>query len=296
MISVPTSSAYHFFAYLLEKRDLLRQRDKLSDFDFPSEIIAGGSTSGFPDFVLKTNTSGRFTGGEFIELKETNSYSIASFNSTLPTAAKPVSVLTGPVRRALERSGENPDSLPLRNVFYLIRGRKRTRIANLSKTVLVGGSFFQTVPIDEVLTDAFGQVATDSAKPGADVSAIADNVSVQQRYFAASRRIPGSGFTVRFRVMGDTDPEANLMSTTKYPVIGDNTLTFLDHDSHLPKESQTTEQFEWRSVPPDIRNCPTFELLSIAIDDVAPNLKDATKLSILRHPLNGPFFMAQAQI
>lgn len=296
MIRVPTSSAYHLFAHLLVKRNRFRQRDELANFAFPSEIIAGGSKSGFPDMVLRTNRSGRFSGGEFIELKETNSYSIASFNSTLPTATKSVSVLTRPVRRALESIGENPDALPERDVYYLIRGKIRKPDKDLSKTLLVGGKFFETVPVDEVLTDAFAQVAADSANPGVDVSDIMDKLSVQQRYFSATRRVTDSGFTVRFRVMGDVDPDANLLTENKYPMIGDNTLTFLAHDTQIPADARTTRQFDWQSAPAIIRNCTTYELLNVAIEDVEPSLKNVTRLSVMRHPLNGPFFMAQADI
>ncbi len=291
-----TSSIFHFFARLMDNRGYFGQDNKLGDFVFPREMIAVESSSGFPDFVLKTNPQGRFSGGEFIELKDAKSYQISSFNSTLPTAVKPVSSLSNVITRSLQENGEDLDALPERDVYYLVRGMKRDPRAPLAKTVLVSGAFFQTLPVSHVLTEAFGQVATDSANPDVDVTDLTDKITVEQRNFAASRHVEGSGFSVRFRVMAQADPLTNLFSSDRYPMIGDNTLTFLTHDNGFPTDAATTQQFAWHDAPDQINSCDTFDRLSSAIADVDPSMNADIRVSILRHPLNGPFFMAQVPI
>ncbi|MDR1493537.1 MAG: hypothetical protein LBT05_12565 [Planctomycetaceae bacterium] len=45
----------------------------------------------FSDLVIRLNPSGlQFTGGEIIELKDSKSYSVSSFNSTIPTGQKEI--------------------------------------------------------------------------------------------------------------------------------------------------------------------------------------------------------------
>lgn len=280
----------------MQRRGYFGQDNKLADFGFPREMIAAESSSGFPDFVLKSNANDRFTGGEFIELKDTKSYQIASFNSTLPTAVKPVSSLSNVITQSLKDNGENLDDLPERDVYYLVRGMKRENPSPLSKTVLVSGAFFQTLPASRVLTEAFGQVTTDSAKPDVDVADLTEKITVEQQNFSASRRVQGSGFSVRFRVMAQADPLTNLLLSSRYPMITDNTLTFLVHENGLPSDTQTTHPTTWDEASPIVRSCYAFPRIEQAFEEIEPSLKSVTSLSILRHPLNGPFFMAQAPI
>ncbi len=280
----------------METRGYFGQDNKLADFGFPREMIATESSSGFPDFVLKTNADGEFAGGEFIELKDAKSYQISSFNSTLPTAVKPVSSLSNVIINSLQAMGEDLDALPDRDVYYLVRGMKREMPFPLTKTVLVSGAFFQTLPVSHVLTEAFGQVATDSARADVDVADLTEKLTVEQRNFSASRHVEGSGFSVRFRVMAQADPLTNLFSGDRYPMIGDNTLTFLVHGSGIPSDTMTTPRFAWHDAPDQINSCDAFDRLNAAIDDIDSDLKTVISVSILRHPLNGPFFMAQAPI
>lgn len=191
----------------MERRGYFVQDNKLEDFAFPRNMIAAESRSGFPDFVLKTNPGGPLTGGEFIELKDTKSYQIASFNSTLPSAAKPVSSLTQNLKDQLLEAGEDIDAVPQRDVW----GIKRATSSPLAKTILVGGAFFETVPVNKVLADAFEQVAAASAAGDADASEIARNFDIQQANFAETRRVEGSSISVRFRVMAQVDPRQPLV-------------------------------------------------------------------------------------
>ena len=293
---MPTSSAYHFFARLMERRGYFVQDNKLEDFAFPRDMIVAESRSRFPDLVLKTNQYGPLAGGEFIELKDTKSYRISSFNSTLPSATKPVSLLSNNMKDQLLQVGEDLESVPQRDVYYLIRGMRRTTASPLAKTVFVSGSFFETVPTGEVLTSAFEQVAAASTSEDVDVSEFTQHFDIQQAYFAETRRVEGSSISVRFRVMAEVDARANLLSDREYPMIGDNTLTMLVHEPQLTNPSLASEAYAWDQAPEAIMNCDAYTHLGEALDEIDTSLKAVIRVSVLRHPMNGPFFMAQAPI
>ena len=291
------SSIFHFFAHLMEHRGYFGQDGKLEDFDFPEQLIAArGGRQGFPDLVLKANEAGPFEGGEFIELKETQSLQIASFNSTPPSAIKSIDVLQESVINQLHELGESPYLLPEREVYYLIRGRKRVNPAPISKTVLVSGRFFETIPIDDVLRGAFEQVTKESAEDTESEPQIPDNFVVKQNVFAATRQVEGASVKVRFRVMIEADAQANLLSDRQYPQIGENTLTLLVHDDSLSSQRDFTDASDWNSVPNAIEVSPSFMRLESAYNEINPELKLVTSVFVLQHPKNGPFFAAQASI
>lgn len=293
---MPTSSAFHFFARLLERRGYFVQDNKLEDFAFPRDMIAAESRSGFPDFVLKTNSDEQLTGGEFIELKDAKSYQIASFNSTLPSATKQVSSLAQNLKNQLLEAGEDIESVPQRDVYYLIRGMRRTMSSPLAKTVMVSGSFFETVSTDEVLSNAFYQVATASTPDDVDVSEFTEHFEIRQSSFAETRRVEGSSISVRFRVMAQVDPRANLLNDNRYPMIEANTLTMLVHERRLTDSSLASEVYVWNKAPGAIRECDGYIHLGEALDEIDAALKGVVRVSVLRHPMNGLFFMAQAPI
>ena len=294
--AMPTSSAYHFFARLMERRGYFVQDNKLEDFAFPRAMIAAESRSGFPDFVLKTNLDNPLAGGEFIELKDAKAYQIASFNSTLPSATKQVSSLPKNMQDQLLEAGEDLQSAPQRDVYYLIRGIKRTTSSPLAKTVLVSGSFFETVPANEVLADAFDQVTAASTSGDIDVSEFTRHFDIQQANFAETRRVEGSSISVRFRVMAQVDPRANLLSDRRYPMIEANTLTLLVHDHRLTDPSLARNLYAWDQAPEAIRRCDGYTHLGKALEEIDTTLKAVTVVSVLKHPMNGPFFLAQAPI
>ncbi len=284
-----TSSIYHFFARLMQRRGYFVENNKLEHFEFPDEMIAARSGSGFPDFVLKTNPDEMFSGGEFLELKDAKSHTITPFNSTLPSARKNVAMLDQNVRGQMIEAGEDLEAMPEREVYYLIRGVKRAQPSPLAKTLLVSGAFFETVPSEQVLSDAFEQVTEASIPEHMDAKEIAGYYDVQQKNFAATRQIEGSSISVRFRVMVQVDAGANLMSSRKYPMIGTNTLTLLLHEDGLSQQGT----FDWDDAPATIRECGAYVRLNIALEDVEHDLKRLLRVSVLHHPKNGPFFMAQ---
>ena len=280
----------------MERRGYFGQENKLEDFSFPESIIAVKSDSRFPDFVLRTNQNSSLTGGELIELKDAKSYRISSFNSTIPSATKLVSSLSKHIQNQLIDSGEDLTSFPERNVYYLIRGIKRTTSYPLTKTILVSGAFFETMPIGEVLANAFNQVTEDSTPDHSDDTELTRHFEAQQPHFAATRKVEGASISVRFRVMAEVDPRANLLTEKLYPMIKDNTLTILFHEPALKFTSLYDKMYSWDSAPRDIKQCKGYDYLRQDYDEIDTSLKSFTSVSILGHPMNGPFFMAQASI
>ena len=126
-----TYSIYHFFADLCKKKQEFFSEKKLESFPFDEQMLSCINKGIFPDLAIKLNNDDKqFTGGELIELKESKTYSVASFNSTIPTGEKDIKKLTeggrNAIRTQMEEAGNNILSLPIRQVFYLIRGKRQS--------------------------------------------------------------------------------------------------------------------------------------------------------------------------
>jgi len=138
-------SIYHFFAHLIAHKHTFGAIQKLEEFPFDTSLIAIRSGADFPDIILRLAPVGSgFDGGKLIELKDSKGYTISSFNSTIPTGQKALAPLlagkSNKMRDQLDALGENGHQLPLRDVFYLIRGRKKS---GDMKICLVHGSFLK---------------------------------------------------------------------------------------------------------------------------------------------------------
>ena len=192
--------------------------------------------------------------------------------------------------------GEDLDFLPQRDVFYLIRSIKPSTSSPLAKSILVGGAFFETMPPNEVLAAAFDQVAAASMSGDMEVSELTKRFDVRQANFAGTRQVEGASISVRFRVMTQAAPAANLLSDNQYPMISDNTLTMLVHEPRLTSDTLLSRVYPWEQAPSAIRECAAYVHLAQAYDEIDATLEAVTDASVLRHLLNGPFFMAQAPI
>ena len=128
-------SIYHFFAYLYRNRRWLAGAKKLSDFAFDEELLSYKGAGRFPDLAIRVNSGGAPgdpTGGELVELKDSRSYTVSSFNSTIPSGEKAIGDITGGrsnvVREGMLARGDDIHALPLRDVYYLVRGHKGDNI------------------------------------------------------------------------------------------------------------------------------------------------------------------------
>ena len=127
-------SIYHFFADLCQKKQEFLSEEELENFPFDEQMLSCIGDGKFPDLAIKLNNDdAHFTGGELIELKDSKKgYSVASFNSTIPTGEKDIRKLTegktNTIRTQMEEAGNNILSLPIRQVFYLVRGRRQSNV------------------------------------------------------------------------------------------------------------------------------------------------------------------------
>lgn len=184
-----------------------------------------------------------FTGGELIELKDSDSYTVSSFNSTIPARSKKIEdIITSAnstVKKQMEKAGNEILSLPVRDVYYLIRGRKNEH----SKVCLVYGSFFETISVGNLISSSFSQVLDERLKEGRqeiseDLRQTLISLFSQQQNFSEVRSVEKASVKLRFRIMTEVKSEGNILNTNKYPEIREDTLNFVlpCHDDEQEKD------------------------------------------------------------
>lgn len=269
--------------------------ETLRDVVLPSDIVAAESRGGFPDIVLKINQNdGGPVGGELVELKDAKSMSIPSFNSSIPSASKSVDELSAGLRRRLELQNELDDRLFEREVFYLIRGRDlKSRPAPRTKVILVNGGFFETVPTDQLLIGAFGQVAHDATGKPASLPSEVFKAFQRQEHFARVRHVEGASVKIRFRVMTEAEAETNLLNHRQFPQFPDDTLSMLVPYRSRYDQSMNDRTFSWLTPPDELIDTDEYRNLDAALKSLDTDLGQSVTGFVLRHPLNGPFFVVQ---
>ena len=225
-------SIYHFFADLCQKKQEFLSEKKLESFPFDEQMLSCINKGKFPDLAVKLNNSNeQFTGGELIELKDSKTYSVASFNSTIPTGEKDIEKLTegktNTIRTQMQEAGNNILSLPIRQVFYLIRGRKQLN----AKVCLTHGKFFETVPVSTLISESFAQALEERLDELGESLSVSMREKLlyllsEQQTFSRTRNLDDASVRLRFRIMTEVKAGANILNPNQYPQIGDNTLNF----------------------------------------------------------------------
>lgn len=226
-------SIFHFFKTLVEKRDLFIRISKLEDFPFDTTLLSCINRGKFPDMAIRINPErDLFTGGELLELKDSDSYTVSSFNSTIPTGKKEISKVikakNSIIRKQMEEAGDIPDSLPIRDVYYLIRGRKKENL----KILLVHGSFFETVRVEDLISQSFSQVLEERLQQSGlqvqdELKSLLFSLFSEQENFSRVRTVNRASVKLRFRIMTEVKAEGNILNPKKYPELSDNTLNFV---------------------------------------------------------------------
>jgi len=274
-------SIYHFFAHLLRNKPQLVEVDKLDEFRFDTELLSCKNDKVFPDLAIRINMDNpQFTGGELIELKDSKSYSVSSFNSTIPTGAKDIRAVivseNSKIRRQMESRGDDILSLLERQVFYLIRGKSKGN----TKICLVHGSFFETVRVEELIQTAFSQ-ALEEGIQGTNlqveeaVKEVLLKIFSEQQRFSKVRDVKKASVKLRFRIMTHAKAEGNLLDPKKYPFIRDNTLNFV-----VPRHTEAEE---------------TLERIRMQSVD-SPLEFTSLRVFTIKHLLNGDFLVFQADL
>ncbi len=232
-MNIKIYSIYHFFRSLVQQKHLLRKVKKLDEFPFNENMLSCRNDGIFPDMAIRLNKDRKiFTGGELIELKDSDSYTVSSFNSTIPSRSKKIEdIITGGnsiIKQQMEEAGNDIFSLPLRDVYYLVRGRKKS----YAKICLVYGSFFETISIENLISQSFSQVLEERLKEsGKEISEEFKqtllSIFSQQQNFSRVRNVEKASVKLRFRIMTEVKAEGNILKSNKYPAIKDNTLNFV---------------------------------------------------------------------
>ncbi|MBU2445710.1 MAG: hypothetical protein KJ666_09070 [Bacteroidetes bacterium] len=226
-------SIYHFFQSIVKNKKHFKTSKKLDEFPFNKKLLSCKNDGVFPDMAIRINKNKSvFTGGELIELKDSDSYTVSSFNSTIPSRCKEISkIITGEnsiIKQQMEKVGDDIHSLPVRDVFYLVRGRKNKK----TKVCLVYGSFFETIAIENLIRQSFSQVVEEGLmRSGKEMSQeqkdLLFSILSQQENFSKVRTVEKASVKLRFRIMTEVKAEGNILNPKKYPEISDGTLNFV---------------------------------------------------------------------
>ncbi len=244
-------SIYHFFQSLVQQKHLFKKVKKLDKFPFNKKLLSCKNDGVFPDMAIRLNKDRKiFTGGELIELKDSDSYTVSSFNSTIPSRSKKIGdIISGVnsiIKQQMEDAGNDIFSLPIRDVYYLVRGRKK----NHTKICLIYGSFFETISIENLISQSFSQVLEERLKESEKI--VSDDfkqtllsIFSQQDNFSKVRNVEKASVKLRFRIMTEVKAEGNILNSKKYPEIKDDTLNFVlpCHDGN--EENKIIEKAEY---------------------------------------------------
>ncbi len=269
-------SIYQFFAHLLEHRRCLRELPRLSDLPWHCKPFAYKNFGGFPNLVMQYEASWPPYGGELVGLLESDSFSIPSFVSHIPTGAISLEALpqdtASHIRRKIKALNPETQLPTLHEVYYLIRGQWKKR----TKVCLVHGSFFASLSADQLVQKALEQVVSDYLKAN-DIQTVApDKVEwlarTLSREVLPSRPRSVSNVSVSFRleVVADVVEDLNILCSERFPAIEVDTLSFVI--PHGP-DAEFGERFS------GLRHSLLW-----------PQLRVARGQSI-QHPFNGKFFV-----
>lgn len=271
-------SIFHFWQSLFENRSIFKKVEKLDKFPFPKAMLSCTNRGVFPDLAIKINKQGRFSGGELVELKDSNVYNVSSFNSTIPTGKKHIRSLVASdnsvIFKQMRDAGDDVFSLEMRDVYYLVRGRKKGH----QKICLVHGSFFETIPARDLVGETFSQVIDEELNDpeiAEDVKQKLKSALSRQDIFSRVRSVEKASVSMRFRVLADVKPEANILNSAQYPEIIDDTINLV-----CAFHSQDEKE--------DLIAKMGFVL----------GVKQLSKLNVfqIKHPFNGPFLVFQSEL
>ncbi len=196
----------------------------------------------FPDFLFKVRKlEKKYVGGSLIELKDSKSGNVASFNSTIPTKHKnltEIDIINGNTlvsRIAAIKDGELVTNELYfefeRRCFYLIRTHKESERVKVS---IVDGSFFETVSKEHLFYQMFLNVLRKHMEkkkielPKETLEKVEEALShiTDQTIIASSQIIKGASVKPRLRIMAEVHPEGNPHSTF-YPEITEGSFNLI---------------------------------------------------------------------
>ncbi len=271
-------SIYHFWQHLIEEKEKFKKVSKLDKFPFPKKILSCVNDGIFPDLAIKINLQGQFSGGELVELKDSSVYNISSFNSTIPTGKKNIKDIVASEKsiifKQMQDVGDDVFSLEVRDVYYLVRGRK----SGHQKICLIHGSFFETIPADSLVGETFSQVVEEELNDPEINDSVRKKLKgalSRQDIFSRVRSVEKASVSMRFRVLVEVKPDANILSPKHYPEILDDTLNLI-----CPFHSEDEKE----------------ELISNVASVIGIDQLGRLQIFPIKHPLNGWFLVFQTKL
>ncbi|MEY2820220.1 MAG: hypothetical protein RL275_3683 [Chloroflexota bacterium] len=271
-------SIYHFWQSLVENKAKFKKISKLDQFPFPKKLLSCVNDGVFPDLAIKLNHQGNFSGGELVELKDSSVYNVSSFNSTIPQGKKNLrDIITsenGIIFKQMQDAGDDVFSLEIRDVYYLVRGRKSEH----QKICLVHGSFFETIPAEDLVGETFSQVVEEELQDPEINDSVKKKLKTalsRQDIFSRVRSVDKASVSMRFRVLVEVKPDANILSPKHYPEIMDDTLSLI-----CPFHSEDEKE----------------ELISNVASVIGTDKLGALNIFPVKHPLNGWFLVFQTKL
>lgn len=174
-----------------------------------------------------------FGNGALLELKDSKGDSIASFNSTIPTRFKSLKDVQRISGKNLVPNAARLYDFPLsvdpqyltkkRLCFYLIR--TQTKNDAKVKISLAEGSFFETLPKEELLAQVWDQVLGAGGVAPADRPHIVELLAgLEQTEIVRSREVGGASIKPRLRLMAEVHKDGKLHS---YPEMKPRTVNLV---------------------------------------------------------------------
>ncbi len=174
---------------------------------------------------------------------------IASFNSTLPTRFKSLSDVQRISGKSLVLNAARLYDFPLsasadyfstqRHCFYLVRTQAKSEAA--VKISLVEGSFFETLPKEQLLAQVWEQILGTCGLAPTERAHIVELLSgLEQSEIARSRDIKHASIRPRLRLMAEVHRDARLHS---YPEIKPRTVNLVIKREHNFNETWLHREF-----------------------------------------------------
>lgn len=189
----------------------------------------------FPDFVLACDLEETYGNGTIIELKDSKSGSMASFNSTIPSARKSIDTLAEMVCSAIQRyesaSGQVCSSRE-RDCFYLIRTHRGNH--EKCRLSLVQGTFFETISTSDLLTSLWGHLLEQANVPDESKRELLNSLSrLTREEIALSRHIEGASVKPRLRIMCEVISDGNPHDYSEIPPCTVNLIVKIGNENDI---------------------------------------------------------------
>lgn len=208
-----------------------------------NESILYSKSQQFPDFLFKVRKRyNQLICGSLLELKDSTSGSIASFNSTLPTwhkSLEEIDIVNG--GNLVSKIAAIMDGgLSKRKDYYLFERKTlylvRTFKDNSQKTKIsiIEGSFFETLPKDKLIYQMFKNIIHHHLEQK-DINISKDLLTkiedsfvnfTDQSIIAASQTIENASIKPRLRIMAEVHPEGNPHSSA-YPEVTEKNINLI---------------------------------------------------------------------